>query len=211
MVREGVVDRRRIIRVTTLAIDIDKDKLRDFFHRRIRGKPREGGVPMGKCAIASSALLLLVVACSTTTAQQPQALRVSSEETLTYLRARVVGWEANDGDNWVRYDSVTLTDCVLTVSQSRNTKSGVHTLHHEYPLNLVGEAKWFPTLGSSGVLMVAGGEGAVIRLRWNRETAATYMKFDLLELPPEYGERITKAFNHLKTSCVQAPDNDPFR
>ncbi|HYK04391.1 MAG TPA: hypothetical protein VE974_21755 [Thermoanaerobaculia bacterium] len=166
---------------------------------------------MGKYGVASSVLVLFFVACSTTPDPQPQALVISPTETLDYLRGRLVGWEAQDGDSWVRYDSITMTDCVLIFTQSRNTKSGVHTLHHEYPLNLVGEADWFPTLGSSGVLMVAGRESAVIRLRWNREASVTHMKVDQLELPPEYGERITKAFNHLKRTCVSKIDNDPFQ
>ncbi len=165
---------------------------------------------MGKHSGAVSALLLLV-ACSTTTAPQATAIRLSPEETVAYLQTRLVGWAANDGDGWVRYDSVTLTDCLLVISQSRSTDSGIHTLHHEYPLNLPGDAEWYANLGSSGVLMVAGSEGAVIRLRWNREASSRNLKVDQLELPAEHGDPIVKAFNHLRRTCVPVPDKDPFR
>ena len=65
--------------------------------------------------------------------------------------------------------------------------------------------------GSSGLLMVAGSEGAVIRLRWNREASSRYLKVDQLELPPEHGDPIVRAFNHLRRTCVPVPDKDPFR
>ena len=152
---------------------------------------------------------VIAAACAIHPNQNMQpAAAVSPAETLAYLQQRLVGWSWHSDIGASTYQAVTLNSCLLTITQKVIRHDGTHFLHHEYPLKELAETEWFPGLLPAGSLQVVG-KG--VRLRWNSEAAAQYTNVDYLELPPEYGERIAKAVNHLSKRCVGPPDDDPFK
>ena len=153
-------------------------------------------------------LLLLSGACARNAPVVATSLP-SREETLDYLRVRLVGWSWSSDAGAFSYTSVTLDNCLLTITERQVRRDGkTHFLRHEYPLDAVRETEWFPGLLPAGSLQVVG-KG--VRLRWDSEAAPRYTNVDYLGLPPEFGEQIANAVNHLANNCSSLQRSDPFK